>query len=304
MSSVSPTIEELRQGTDLPAALWSGVVGYEFRLAGAQRIDFGFGLDKGGLSVRALAEWLPDRRLAAHLLSWSAGRHPLARITRHISVEFDRGSGVALPSLFLERAPQLPGAFQSRPDALIATLADLQGSLPDPGLAACLVDAIVQQPPGCTIDAIGLLLQRPELRVMRIVSGVPTPAHARDYLAAFASAAQSERVDDLLGRCPLVDARLGIARDIGVHATGQMGLEIGPRTEWFVSNPDAWDALVGWLQAEGLADVDNVDILSAEARNVGDRVRGPAHVKVVVSANGDVDTAKGYVGIGPAPSAD
>lgn len=304
MSSVPPTIEELQQGTDLPTQLWSGIVGYEFRLRGPQRIDFGFGLDKGGSSVRALAEWLPDRRLAKHLMSWSAGRHPLAQITRHISVEFDRGSGVDLPSLFLERAPQLPGAFQSRPDALIATLADLQGCLPDPDLVASLLGAVSQQPPGCTIDAIGLLLQRPELRVMRIVSGAPTPTHARDYVAAIASEPQSALIDDFLSRCPMADARLGIAQDIGVHSTGQIGLEIGPRAEWFVPNPDAWDVLADWLQAEGLADVDTSGVLREEARSVGDRVRGPAHVKVVVTATGDVDTCKGYVGIGPAPSAD
>jgi hypothetical protein len=304
VSNLPATIDDLQQGTGLPAELWSGIVGYEFRLRGPQRVDFGFGLDKGGSSVRTLAEWLPDRRLAEHLMGWSAGRHPLARITRHISVEFDRGSGVKLPSLFLERAPQLPGAFQSRPDALIATLADLQGSLPDPELAVCLVNAISQQPPGCTIDAIGLLLQRPELRVMRIVSGASTASHCMAYVVAFASAVQSERVADLLSRCPLADARLGIARDIGVHSTGQIGLEIGPRTEWFVPNPDAWDALADWLQAEGLADVDTSAVLRAEARSVDGRVRGPAHVKVVVTADGDVDTIKGYVGIGPAPSAD
>ncbi len=307
-------------GRRLPAALVTGPLGLEIRLAGPTLVDVFAAAIPGDPAYTALVHalrspgWSDDARaadLADVLDRWVRGDGALPVVARYLLVEADapeRDSTdprVTAPSIFLaprgandRRLPDAPpNAFHRLVDASTVAAAELSGVWPDPATADAL-RAVVEAIPGeGEIFAVGAMLSRTAGSSMRVAVRRLEPEGMHAVLLAAGLPRQADVIADW-ARDTCAPQR-DLAFEVGPGAEDRVGLELSPLHDWKLASTDGWPELLHELVRVGVADAHRAAVVTSLVQP--DRVPGPlwglAHVKVAANADGRLPVSKLYVGL-------
>lgn len=301
----------------LPAAMTTGPLGLEIRLAGERVIDVFAAATPGDRAYSGLIAclraggWADDARaadLAEVLERWAAGGGALARIARYLLVEADAPAAAALvpvPSIFLAprgandlRHPDAgPNAVHRSADASTVAAAELSGVWPDPLTAQALqgvIEAI--EPPG-EIFAIGAMLSRSAGASMRIAVRRLDAEGMNAVLRAAGLPRQAQAIRAIAQTT--CATKQVVAFEVGPGAEARVGLELSPDHDWRRARTEGWPELLGEMVRLGVAEADraaSATSLVHPGSNV-EPLWGLAHVKVAVDASGLLPVSKLYVGV-------
>ena len=300
----------------LPAALISGPLILEFRLAGPTTVDLSAAVWPGGLGCEALVEalrlagWADDRRaegLADALSAWQRGEGSLPAVARYLWVEADasedKNARVAVPSIYLSpRGSQgswhegaRPNAFRARPETTTRAAAELGGLWPDPTVANELELVRNVVPDQADLFMVGVMISRGSDAAIRLVVRYVTPDQVYELLRAIGRPAQAEAIADYCAQT--CATRQAVAFEIGPGAEQRVGLELSPTSVWEQAIDLGWPELLAEMVRNGHAQADRAAVAVGLIDPVSDPLWGLAHVKVAAGEAGMFPGAKLYVGV-------
>ena len=204
--------------------------------------------------VRALADWRdPDswlaRSCASLLLVLDAsiageGEPP----PPHVYVTpFGVGDGT-------ESGPSAANAFHADPFGLLSSLAAITGSPIDFDTCHDFKTLIEALPAGAELVAAGAMLSGESRRPPRIALRGFGAAEIKPFLKAVGRKAAAKALTPIATRLEPVSTDLGVALEIGPHATDTVGLEVHAGSQWSDDERMAWRELLTTVVDLGLAD--------------------------------------------------
>ena len=301
----------------LPAVLARRPVGLELRLAGGSQADLIVSARPREPDGRALLAWSRDAgmaELARALERWRSGFGWLAWNAEYLLLEFDAATDVRAPPC-IHLAPRgaanqgpVPvshNAFSADPAGLVATLAALAGSPPEPTAVEGLERLLRGLPPFAEMFIAGTMLSRDSVRCPRVAVRRLRPEGVATVLSVMDRSEVAEQLLPLAAELDSVGARLMVDLDVGASAPAFAGLEVHhTRSYWSEGRSEGWAPVLDVLVAWGLAEPDRADaaIGLLGSRGPDGPLFGISHAKVGADPAG-LRPAKLYLGIDRAHAA-
>ena len=295
----------------LPAALARRPTGFELRLSGPASADLFVGAVPRASDGRALLAWARRAELtelARGLEAWRSGFGWLAWYAKHMGLGFDattEGRRVP-PCVYLtplgaddDGPVEVPtNAFHASPRGLVAALAALSGSPPEPRAIEDVERLLAVLPPFAEIFCAGAMISRATARAPRLVIRRLRPDGIGAVLVALGQGEAAEHLVPVAAELRERGARLALSLDVGAAASAAAGVEAHAGRHWTEGSPEGWAPVLDALVARGLAEPDRAEAATGlpGARGPDGPVFGIGHVKIAADSAG-LRPAKLYLGV-------
>jgi len=306
----------LEVASTLPAVLARRPVGLELRLAGGAQADLIVSARPREPDGRALLAWARAggmAELALALERWRSGFGWLAWNAEYLLLEFDAATDVRAPPC-IHLAPRgaanegpvavCDNAFSADPAGLVAALAALAGSPPDPTAVESLERLLAGLPPFAEMFIAGTMLSRDSVRSPRVAVRRLRPEGVATVLSVMDRSEVAEQLLPLAAELDGAGTRFMLDLDLGDSAPAFAGLEIHTESYWAEGRAEGWARALEVLVAWGLAERDRAEaaIGLPGSRGPDGPLYGISHAKVGADAAG-LRPAKLYLGIDRAHAA-